>query len=116
MSKWTYFTDNEFQGLDMELCAMLDMARSKAGIPFRLTATTQGTHVAHSAHYKGLAVDIGLGHIGEGFDRDHARFRIVKALFDVGFKRVETAPLHVHADIAGPPDYMEEILMHGVDG
>lgn len=116
MGNFRWFTDKEIAGLKTPLPAMLDMARGIAGVPFRLTATvaTDG-HSPHSAHYKGLAVDIGLGHLPEGFERDTARYAIVRGLYGAGFKRIEVCPLHIHADIGEPPDYVSPILWLGND-
>lgn len=116
MSNFKYFTDEEVAGLKDNLPAMLDQARGIAGVPFRLTATvaTSG-HSANSAHYKGLAVDIGLGHLAEGAERDGNRHAILKGLFAAGFQRVEVCPLHIHADIGQPPDYVAPICWIGID-
>lgn len=116
MSNYRYFTDEEIAGLQGNLPAMLDMARGLAGVPFVLTATVATTgHSPNSAHYKGLAVDIGLGHLAEGFDRDTARFSILRGLFAAGFQRIETCPLHIHVDIGTPPDYPSPICWIGTD-
>lgn len=116
MGNFHYFTDEEIAGLQTPLPAMLDQARGIAGVPFRLTATlaTDG-HSPNSAHYKGLAVDIGLGHLAEGFDRDTVRYAIVKGLYGAGFKRIEVCPLHIHCDIGEPPDYVSPIMWLGKD-
>ena len=116
MGNFKFFTDPEVAGLQGNLPAMLDMARGIAGVPFRLTATvaTDG-HSPNSAHYKGLAVDIGLGHLAEGFDRDMNRWAILKGLFQAGFQRIEVCPLHIHCDIGEPPDYPSPICWIGTD-
>lgn len=116
MSNFKYFTDDEIKGLQTPLPAMLDMARGIAGVSFRLTATmaTDG-HSPKSAHYRGLAVDIGLGHLAEGFDRDTQRWAIMKGLYAAGFKRIEDCPLHIHADIGEPPDFPSPCAWIGED-
>jgi hypothetical protein len=116
MSQFKFFTDAEIAGLKDNLPAMLDMARGIAGVPFQLTATvaTDG-HSENSAHYKGLAVDIGLGHLAEGFERDTQRWAIMKGLYAAGFKRIEDCPLHIHVDIGTPPDYPSPIAWIGTD-
>ncbi|SRR6266446_4099461 len=116
MGQLHYFTDEEVKGLDQELCAMLDQARGIAGVPFRLTATvaTQG-HSPNSAHYKGLAVDIGLGHLAEGAERDGARWAILKGLFSAGFKRIEICPRHLHVDVGTAPEYVSPLAWIGTD-
>lgn len=116
MSNFHYFTDEEIKGLVAPLPAMLDMARGIAGVPFRLTATIANDgHSSNSAHYKGLAVDIGLGHLLVGFDRDTNRWAIMKGLYGAGFKRIEDCPLHIHCDIGEPPDYPSPCAWIGED-
>lgn len=115
MGQLTYFTDQEVQGLDQEFAAMLDVARGISGVPYHLTATIGGVHAPNSAHYKGLAADIGLGHLTEGFDRDTARYAIVNGLLAAGFKRIEICPLHIHVDWGQPPEYVSPILWLGED-
>lgn len=114
--KWHYFSDDEMKGLQGNLPAMLDMARGIAGVPFRLTATvaTSG-HSTNSEHYKGLAVDIGLGHLAAGADRDTVRWAILKGLYGAGFKRIEDCPLHIHAGIGEPPEYVSPCAWIGTD-
>lgn len=116
MSNFRFFTDEEIKGLQTPLPAMLDQARGIAGVPFRLTATvaTDG-HSPNSAHYKGLAVDIGLGHLAAGAERNNVRWVILKGLFAAGFKRIEVCPLHIHVDIGEPPDYVSPICWIGED-
>lgn len=115
MSQFHYFTDDEIKGLQGNLPAMLDQARGIAGVPFILTFTTGGVHCGNSAHYKGLAVDIGLGHLVEGFERDTARWAIMKGLYGAGFERIEDAPRHIHADIGEMPDYPCPVAWIGTD-
>lgn len=100
MPQFKYFTDDEVKGLQDNLPAMLDMARGIAGVPFILTSTTGGQHATNSAHYLGLAVDIGLGHLADGFERNTVRWSILKGLFAAGFQRIEICPAHIHVDIA----------------
>ena len=114
-SNWNFFTNAEMAGLNGNLPAMLDQARGIAGVPFILTATTGGKHAEHSAHYLGLAVDIGLGHLNPGLERDTVRWSILKGCFAAGFKRIEVAPAHIHVDIAEPPDYPSPICWIGTD-
>lgn len=116
MAQFHYFTDDEIKGLQGNLPAMLDQARGIAGVPFRLTATvaTAG-HSSNSEHYKGLAVDIGLGHLAEGAERDAARWAIMKGLYGAGFKRIEDCQLHIHAGTGEPPDYPSPCAWIGAD-
>ncbi len=116
MSNFKYFSDGELVGLQDNIPAMLDMARGIAGVPFVLTATVATTgHAPDSTHYKGLAVDIGLGHLVEGFERDTQRWCILKGLYGAGFKRIEVCPLHIHVDIGVPPDYPSPLCWIGQD-
>lgn len=81
MGNWKHFTDEEFEGLDKELCAKLDMAREKAGVPFIITSGKRTAEqnanlvgaVSDSAHLTGLAVDLATGD-------DHTKNRIVYGL------------------------------------
>lgn len=118
--KLTYFTDKEVAGLVMPLPFMLDIAHSISSkkistIKYILTFTTGGKHCGHSAHYKGLAVDIGLGHLAEGFARDTQRWAMIKGLYFAGFERIEVAPAHIHVDIGKPPDYPSPTFWIGID-
>lgn len=113
---YEWFSDAEVQGLDPRVPRMLDIARTVAGVPFRLTATTGGQHAPNSAHYRGLAVDIGLGHLAEGFARDTQRWAMLKGLYAAGFKRIEICPAHIHVDIGEPPDYVSPTCWIGTDG
>lgn len=116
MGNFKYFTDEEVAGLKDNLPAMLDQARGVAEVPFRLTATVATTgHATDSAHYKGLAVDIGLGHLAEGAERDGQRWAILKGLFAAGFQRVEVCPKHIHCDIATGPEYPSPCCWIGTD-
>lgn len=93
-----FFTDKEVEGLDKELCAMLDWARGRAAIPFNITCglrtpdhnTTVGG-VQDSAHLKGLGVDLAC-------DTASDRFLMVQALMLAGFKRIGVYDKHVHVD------------------
>lgn len=89
-----YFSSEELQGLEPRLVERLMEARQRAMTPFTITEgrASGGSHVANSAHGRGLAVDI----------RAHdsvTRFKIVKALLDSGFVRVGVYDKHIHADV-----------------
>jgi hypothetical protein len=94
-----HFSKDEIKGLNDQLVLMLDLAREKAKIPFIISSglRTQDQNIAingvpDSAHLKGLAVDLKCVN---GKDR----FKMVFALLDVGFERIEIAPRHIHVDI-----------------
>lgn len=106
MGNFKWFSDAEIAGLQGNLPAMLDMTRGLLGQPIILTFTTGGQHCGNSAHYKGLAVDIGLGHLAAGFERDTYRGALLKALYNSGFERIEICELHIHADIGQAPEYV----------
>lgn len=118
MGQFHYFSDEEVAGLHMPLPAMLDMTRGAMDPRIKdpriiLTFTTGGQHCGHSAHYKGLAVDIGLGHLAAGYERDSYRWALDKALQKAGFERIEHCPLHTHADIGSPPDFPAPVMILG---
>jgi len=110
-----HFTDQEVAGLMDPNPAMLDQARDILGQPIIITFTTGGQHCGHSTHYKGLAADLGLGHLAEGFDRDTYRWALIKAIYAAGYQRIEDCPLHVHVDTGQPPDYPSPVLILGQD-
>lgn len=110
MSQYHYFTDAEVVGLDKELCAMLDLARDKAGVPFVITSGLRTADqnsalsgaVSDSAHLKGLAVDL------EVSGDDHALNRMMYGLDLAGFCRIglyfsiegsTLMPRHIHVDV-----------------
>ena len=112
---YVYFSDEEVSGLKEPLPGQLDMMRGLMGIPVVLTFTTGGKHCGHSTHYLGEAVDIGFGHLAEGFIRDNYRYILASAAFRAGFKRIELCPLHAHVDIGQSPDYAAPVLILGQD-
>lgn len=98
MGNYRYFNDVEVANLDKELVAMLDRARHIAGIPFEITsgyrigdANGVDNGIKNSAHMNHKAVDL----------RCHdsvTRFKIIKSLIEVGFRRIGFDALHVHCD------------------
>lgn len=110
VSNYKYFSDEELKGLDKELCAMLDLARDRAGVPFIITSGLRTPEqnsnlngaVSDSAHLSGLAVDLALS------GSDHILNRILYGLFQAGFDRIglyfsvegkSLVPHHLHCDI-----------------
>lgn len=91
-----YFTDAEVAGLEPALVERLIEARGRAKVPFVITEgrASGGSHVANSAHARGLAVDL-RAHDGI------TRFKIVAALLDAGFVRIGVYDKHIHADVDG---------------
>lgn len=90
----SYFKPEEVAGLDSGLVEKLEHARYIAGVPFVITEglASGGSHVADSAHSRGLAVDLRCS-------RSLDRFRIVDGLLTAGFKRIGIYDKHIHADV-----------------
>lgn len=99
MANWTYFTDEEVQGLDNELVAKLDQARHISGIPYEITSGFRAgdangidNGIKNSAHMLRKAADL----------RCHdsvTRYKILKGLYAAGFRRIGLNSVHIHADI-----------------
>lgn len=96
--KYRYFSDEEAKGLDLELMAMLDWSRARAGVPFTITCgmrtPEENIHVdgvQDSSHLRGLAVDLRVV-------SSEDRFRMVQALLLSGFKRIGIYSAHLHVD------------------
>lgn len=113
MGNFKWFSDAELEGLDRELCAKLDMAREKAGVPFIITSGKRSPEhnaglvgsVSDSAHLSGLAVDLATGD-------DHTKNRVMYGLTVAGladrvgeYFKVDPAnpnhliPHHIHIDL-----------------
>lgn len=84
-----------------QLLAKLNQARELAGVPFNITSGARckehnrkigGT--PNSAHTRGMAADI-------SYPSSQAKFLIIKALMDVGFKRIgdNQKKSFIHCDI-----------------
>ena len=105
MAKW--FKESEIVGLDPMLVEGLDQARERAGIPFIITegrASTQGSHVEHSSHFKGYAVDL---RCWTSWDR----WKMFTALLETGFRRLGVYDKHIHVDI--DPDLPQNVIWVG---
>jgi len=95
MSK--YFKEIE-TNMSKEFLFVLDEAREFAGIPFIINSAYRSPEHPlsiknpSSSHIKGLAVDI------KATDST-TRFKIVKALVEVGFKRIGIADTFIHVDL-----------------
>ena len=95
MSK--YFKEIE-TNMSKEFLFVLDEAREIAGIPFIINSAYRSPEHPlsiknpSSSHFKGLAVDI------KATD-SKTRFKIVKALIQVGFTRIGIADTFIHVDL-----------------
>ncbi len=103
--KYKYFKPEEFYSSDVkdekmteEFMDMLSDARERAGIAFRISSGYRTPErnkavggVESSSHLKGCAADI---HV----TGSRQRFKITKALFDVGFTRVGEGSDFIHVD------------------
>jgi len=95
MSK--YFKEIE-DNMNKEFLFVLDEAREFAGIPFIINSAYRSPDHPlsiknpSSSHIKGLAVDI------KATD-SVTRFKIVKALIEVGFTRIGIADTFIHVDL-----------------
>jgi len=112
-----YFEEHEFncpccdeQHMQDVQLKMIDKARDLAGVPFSLNSAWRcvehneyvGGGVA-SAHLRGYACDISV--------RDsRSRFKIIKALLAVGFRRIGVYKTFIHCDT--DPDLPQEVIWY----
>ena len=95
MSK--YFNEIK-NNMNKDFLFVLDEAREFAGIPFVINSAYRSPEHplsiknSSSSHIKGLAVDI------KATD-SITRFKIVKALIEVGFTRIGIADTFIHVDL-----------------
>ena len=95
MSK--YFKEID-DNMNKEFLFVLDEAREFAGIPFIINSAYRSPDHPlsiknpSSSHIKGLAVDI------KATD-SVTRFKIIKALIEVGFTRIGIADTFIHVDL-----------------
>lgn len=111
LNRWTFFKDSEVEGLDPEFVAKLDLARSKAGIPFVITSGKRSQEnnsaiggVGDSSHLRGMAVDLRCA-------SSQDRYKMVSALLSVGIKRIGIYNAHCHAD--ADPTLLQEVIWIG---
>ena len=107
---YKHFSDREVEGLQPALVERLDLARGYAGVAFIITPggglRAVGTSkVKGSAHEAGWAVDLRCS-------SSHQRFRILRALFAVGFTRVGVYDRHIHVD--ADPTKPQEVTWTGI--
>jgi hypothetical protein len=116
MAEFKYFKLSEFDcpcefedcpknGMSIDFVKLLDSAREKAGIPFKINSGFRcrsyndllQNSSPDSSHIRGLAADV---HV-EG---SRERFLIIESLYFVGFRRFGIYRSHVHVD----NDYTKE--------
>lgn len=104
---WEYFERKEFNcpccdqnRISTQLVDMLDKARGRSGVPFRVSSgfrcKTQNRRVSgkrRSSHLDGFAADLIC-------PSGSIKATIVASLFSVGAKRVGIYPTFVHVDIS----------------
>ena len=108
---WVNFKPEEIEGLDNELVAKLDWARSRSGVEFFITSGKRTPEhnkavggVDKSSHVKGLAVDLRV-------PNSQARYKMIQSLLLAGFRRVGVYPAHLHADI--DPELPQDVIWLG---
>lgn len=95
-----YFTDEETAGMQDKVVAAIDYARELCGFPLVLKSGFRTKEhnekiggAPDSAHCAGLAADLGAP-----LDPT-LREKMIWALCVSGFKRIESATRHIHADM-----------------
>lgn len=99
-----------FDDMNPKLLKMLDELRGKAGIPIVLSSAFRCSKhnkkvggVTNSSHVKGMAVDM------KCYD-GRTRFKILKAAFEVGFRRIEPKSTWIHVDV--DPDKTQDTVFY----
>lgn len=94
--------------MDKDFLAMLDRARTLAGVPFKINSGYRTAArnkavggVKGSSHTKGQAADI---HCSDS----RARAHIVGALMEAGFNRIGIAATFIHVD--NDPEKPEDVI------
>lgn len=114
-----YFKKEEFDSRDLpgsgecmmpEFMDKLYKARIEAGCPFYITSgyrtldhNKKVGDVDDSPHCQGVAADIAC-------EDSRTRFKIVKALFDVGFVRIGVGHTFIHVDCDERDTKIQEVL------
>lgn len=114
-----HFKESEFklctpscslQNMQQHTMDKLDAARELAGIPFVLNSAYRSVSYEKSkgrsglsAHTTGHAVDIRC-------NSNANRMKVVKALLDVGFRRIGIGKTYIHAD--NSPSLTQNVMWH----
>ena len=118
-SKVKYFEADEFSSPDFPLSYnmmsrglvfKLDLAREMSGVGFTISSgyrtkshNTKVGGISTSRHVTGDAVDILISNSSD-------RFKILKALIDVGFNKIGIYPDHLHVELH--PDNDDSIIFY----
>lgn len=96
----------DWQRVDLDSIVLLDHAREIAGVPFQITSNYRTPQ--HSLEVGGLKADAHTEEPTTAFDisckradgrwDSQAAYKIVGALFQVGFPRIGVGKNHVHCD------------------
>jgi len=99
---------NSGVNMDATFLELLDTARDKAGVPFKITSGYRSKEhnakvggVENSSHLRGYAADIAC-------TSGSQRWQIINALIEVGFSRIGVAKTFIHVD--NDPDKSSAIL------
>ena len=120
----THFLPSEFrckcgcgagmERMDSGFLMKLEEARELAGIPFVLSSAYRCPRhnrkvggVEDSAHVRGYAADIRCV-------SSHDRFRLLAALMEAGFRRIELAPTWIHVD--SDPEKPQDVAFYQSGG
>ena len=114
-----HFTLDEFDSpdkpgsganMDADFLEMLDEARQRCGIPFRINSGFRTVAhnrkvggVSNSSHLRGYAADI---HCTES----RHRFHMIRALLSVGFDRIGIGSTFIHVD--NDPAKADDVIWH----
>lgn len=93
-----YFKEIDDGNMDQDFLTKLDSARELADIPFKINSAfrtveneIKNGRDGSSSHTKGIAVDIST-------TSSVTRYKVLKALLDVGFNRIGIAETFIHVD------------------
>lgn len=124
MVSLSHFSPSEFtchcgcgagmERMDSGFLMKLEEARKLAGIPFVLSSAYRCPKhnravggVEDSAHVRGYAADIRCL-------SSHDRFRMLAALMEAGFRRIELAPTWIHVD--SDPEKPQDVAFYQSGG
>jgi uncharacterized protein YcbK (DUF882 family) len=89
--------------MDATFLELLDTARDKAGVPFKITSGYRTADYNKSLQDRGYSASPNSSHL-KGYAADIActsgtqRWKIINALIEVGFSRIGVAKTFIHVD------------------